>query len=175
LLVRSTTVLRCSVARRGTRACNTGLSCLHNDAPPSQRLGILRSGGGGRQACRCIVNLSRRGPSAERRTLPCAHWKPGFVAQLHNFTTSRRVPSRSDTAYCTYGDNCGRRAHSKFGGSVAFLDGGGVCDKISCTMPRGDDLAASGSLASCDQVDTARSSASRCTPSPRSPPPAGHH
>jgi hypothetical protein len=39
-------------------------------------------------------------------------------------------------------------------------------------MPRRDDLATSGSLASCDQFDTARS-ASRCTPSPRSPPPVG--
>jgi hypothetical protein len=39
-------------------------------------------------------------------------------------------------------------------------------------MPRHDDLAASGSLTSYDQVDTARS-ASRCTPSPRSPPPVG--
>jgi hypothetical protein len=66
------------------RSCLSCLSCLHNDAPPSQRLGILRFGGGGRQACRCIVNLSRRGPSAVRRTLPLAHWN---LDLQHNFTT----------------------------------------------------------------------------------------
>ena len=111
------------------RSC---LSCLHNDAPPSQRLGILRSGGGGRQACRCIVNLSRRGPSAVRRTLPFAHWN---LDLQHNFTTSRRMPSRSDTACCTYGDKCGRRAHSNLEEALLFSTAVGFVTKYPVPGP----------------------------------------